>query len=77
MLDRKIDKSGTFAMAHNNKTKESAVFSWSTNKRLGKKFVLGTAFEKKRKYNESGGIPMYDHYKMGFSVCDKFNKALH
>eukprot|EP00957_Ditylum_brightwellii_P113182 8631389-Ditylum_brightwellii.AAC.1 len=32
MLDRKIDKSGTFMMAHNNKTKESAVFSWSTNK---------------------------------------------
>jgi hypothetical protein len=77
MLDRKIDKSGTFVMAHNNKTKESAVFSWSTNKRLGKKFVLGTGFEKKRKDAESGGIPMYDHYKMGFSHCNKFNKALH
>eukprot|EP00957_Ditylum_brightwellii_P037468 2833872-Ditylum_brightwellii.AAC.1 len=26
---------------------------WSTNKRLGKKFVLGTGFEKKRKDAES------------------------
>ena len=22
-------------------------------------------------------VPMYDHYGVGFSNCDKFNKALH
>eukprot|EP00957_Ditylum_brightwellii_P111748 8523263-Ditylum_brightwellii.AAC.1 len=76
MLDREIGKSEIFVMV-NQKTKESAVFSWSTNKRLGKKFVLGTGFEKKKKDAESSGIPMYDHYKMGLSNCNKFNKAVH
>eukprot|EP00957_Ditylum_brightwellii_P017138 1292270-Ditylum_brightwellii.AAC.1 len=55
MLDRKIDKSGTFVMAHNDKTKESVVFSWSMKKRLGTKFVLETGFEEKKKDAESSG----------------------
>eukprot|EP00957_Ditylum_brightwellii_P110827 8452918-Ditylum_brightwellii.AAC.1 len=77
MLDRNIGKSGTFVMAHNNKTKESTVFSLSTNNKLGKKFVLRTGFEKKKEDAESRGIPMYNHCKMIFSHCNKFNNALH
>eukprot|EP00957_Ditylum_brightwellii_P192606 14664435-Ditylum_brightwellii.AAC.1 len=74
---RKIDKSGTFVMAHNNKTKGSAVFCWSTKKRLGKKFLIGTDFEKKRKDSGSSDIPVCDRYSLGFSNCGKFNKTLH
>ena len=77
MLDKKVDKSGMHALAYNKKTKESAVFHWSTNKRLGKKFVLSTGFEVARKIPGDHSCPMYDHYKQGFSNCDKFNKVLH
>ena len=76
-LTHRIDKSGTFFAVYNKKTKESAVYNWSTNVRLGKKFVLGSGFEVGVKAKNDHVCPMFDHYCMGFSGCDKFNRALH
>eukprot|EP00957_Ditylum_brightwellii_P111439 8500046-Ditylum_brightwellii.AAC.1 len=77
MLDRKVDKSRTFSIAYNKKTKKSAVLCWTSTKMLGKFFVIGTGFEARKKDASCHVCPMFDHYSLGFSNCDKFNKALH
>eukprot|EP00957_Ditylum_brightwellii_P156783 11933119-Ditylum_brightwellii.AAC.1 len=77
ILDRKVDKSGTFSITYNKKTKESALLCWSSTKMLGKKFVMGTGFKVRKKDASCHVCPMFDQYSLGFNNCDKFNKVLH
>eukprot|EP00957_Ditylum_brightwellii_P107377 8193664-Ditylum_brightwellii.AAC.1 len=49
MLDRKVDKSRTFSIVYTKKTKESDMLCWTNTKMLGKKFVMGTGFEVRKK----------------------------
>ena len=44
---------------------------------LGRKTVLGTGFQKKKNKEKEEIVPMYDHYAVGFSNCDKYNRVLH
>ena len=50
---------------------------YSNNKNLGKKTVIGPSFEAKKETEKDMIVPIYDHYGVGFSNCDKFNKVLH
>ena len=43
VMEPRLDKSGTSCIAHNSKTVESVAFSWSGNKKLGKKCVYTNA----------------------------------
>ena len=76
-MSQKLVKSGIFAMAFNQDTNNSLTHCWSSNKRIGKKCVIGYGYEKVKKRRNDYVIPMFDHYNIGFCVCDKYNRVLH
>ena len=39
-----VEKSGGHVIAYNNKSKEACTYHWSTEKRIGKKFIMGLGF---------------------------------
>lgn len=76
-LHCKLEKSGTFVSAYNKKKKESVVYCWPSNVRLGKKIIIGSKFEVRTKAVDNHICPMFDHYNCGFSGYDKFNRVPH
>lgn len=77
VLQQEVKKTGSYVQCFNQATQEGAVCYYSNNKSLGKKTVIGLGFEVRRERKKDMIVPMYDHYGVGFSNCDKFNKALH
>ena len=77
VLQKQVKNTGSYVQCFNQATRESAVCYYSNNKNLGKKTVIGLGFEVKKETEKDMIVPMYDHYGVGFSNCDKFNKALH
>jgi hypothetical protein len=57
--------------------KEVFVYAWDKNEDVGKKCVLTNAFTKADGRGSDHSVPVYDDYKTMFSMCDKFNRALH
>lgn len=76
MVKNKVEKPGEWAAVWNDDQEELFVYTWDTNKEVGKKFTLTNAFSKKAKRSRKGTIPAYDHYKVMFSTCDHFNRGL-
>ena len=42
-----------------------------------KKDCFGYWISKKKKKEKDDIVPMYNHYAVGFSNCDKYNRVLH
>ena len=61
---------------YNKETHEAIVHHWSRESTVGKKFVYSTAFNRINKKDTSGGVAVYNHYKVSFLHCNKFNKTL-
>ena len=77
-LSYKVTKSGDTASSYNHSRGEAAVLHWSIEQSVGKKLCMSNAFDLKRgKKVHPASIPVYDHYKNGFSGCDSFNRDLH
>ena len=76
-LGPKLVKSGTHVTAWNKRTKEAVTYKWSEDVNIGKKFVLGLGYEKREKKKGDDICAVYDHYKVGFSLCDGFNQVMH
>lgn len=77
MVKPKVTMPGEWSGIHNPNTKETLVYSWDDNTDIGKKYVISNAFTFKRERGSPTIIPLYDLYKLTFSVCDNFNRALH
>ena len=76
-LKPKVKKTGNYVQCFNQKTKEAAVHYWSEDTKVGRKTVLGAGFRVKREGKKDNVVPLFDHYGVGFSLCDKFNTCLH
>ena len=76
-MERRLVKSGTHISAYNKKTNESVTYCWASDNRIGKKVVLANGFEVCIKKSEDAVIPLFDHYNVAFSGCDKFNWTMH
>ena len=61
---------------YNAKAHKHIVHQWSRESTIGKKFVYSTAFNCIDKKDTSGGVAVYNHYKVSFSHCNKLNKTL-
>lgn len=73
----RVEKPGTWAASWNDNTGELLTYYWSTDKDVGKKFVLTNALFKEPKRSPKSLIPAYDMYSVMFAVCDLFNRGLH
>lgn len=79
VLESKVRAQGKYAIAWKENTTELFAHYFSPDNRLGRKFVLTTAYEieegrlpnTKRKH-----IPGIDLYSKGFNICDNFNHNL-
>ena len=79
VLESKVHTKGTYAMAWKHETEELFVHFFSPDDRLGRKFVLTTAYQLERgrlPRNKQKHIPGFDLYTQGFNICDEFNKKL-
>ena len=76
-LGPKLVKSGTHVTAWNKRTKEAVTYKWSEDVNIGKKFVLGLGYEKREKKKGDDICAVYDHYKVGFYLCNGFNQVMH
>ena len=45
--------------------------------KVGRKTVLASGFRVKKENKKDSVVPLFDHYGVGFSLCDKFNTCLH
>ncbi len=72
-LELQVDDMGKWAAAENLNTGELAVFTWSGNKDIGKKYLLTNLLKKVPGKQESNNLPGWDAYKHMFNGCDRFN----
>lgn len=77
VVKSEVEKPGEWNVAWNEKKHHSLVFVWDTNQEIGKKFVLSNFFLLEDKKHPKNAIPLWDHYKICFSLCDRFNRELH
>lgn len=76
-VQTRVEKPGQWAGAWNDETGELLTYYWSTDKDVGKKFVItNSLFETKGK-TPKHTIPAYDMYNVMYSLCDGFNRNLH
>jgi hypothetical protein len=74
----KVEKPGQSTGIFNENTNELFVHHWSTDKAVGKKFVLTNGLKKvPQTRNLPKLIPGYDHYKVMFNACDRYNRNFH
>lgn len=76
VVSRNVNKCGDTSFAYNKETKEVCVHHWSVDATVGKKVVLSNAFKLAHGKQKLSEIPVYDHYKVSFNGCDKFNTRL-
>ncbi len=75
-LKHKLTKEEDWYAIHNPETKHSVTYYWSSNEKLGKKWVMSNACEYQVSRSKTEGVPLYDLYGATFSVCDNFNRRL-
>ena len=64
---------GKWAAMENTKSGELAVFTWSGDAAIGKKFLLTNLLEKKPGKQATNNPPGWDAYKVMFNTCDNYN----
>ena len=76
-----VTKPGEWYGMFNENTNESFIFCWDEDRGVGKKYCLSNAVNQiTRRGTSSAGTQLrgaYDIYKVCFSLCDKYNRALH
>ena len=78
VLEPMVEKPGDYAGSFRAATGEILVHHWNSNHTVGQKFVLSNAFQRHAgRATRKGTIVVSDEYKAMFSICDKFNRALH
>ena len=73
----RVEKPGQWAASWNDNTGELLTYYWSTDKDVGKKYLLTNALFKEVGRNPKSNIPGNDMYNVMFSVCDMYNRKLH
>lgn len=76
MLKSRVKKPGQWAGLWNEITGELLVHNWSTDKDIGKKYVLSNAYQMRKKKPSKYVVPAYDDYAVMFRVCDVYNTGL-
>lgn len=76
-VQSQVEKPGQWSAAWNEDTGELLTYYWSTDKDVGKKYVLTNALFKEDGKTPKCSIPGVDMYNVMFSVCDQFNRKLH
>ena len=64
---------GKWAAMENEVTGELAVFAWSGDRDIGKKWLLINLLEKKTGQQPANNPPGWDAYRHMFNGCDKYN----
>ena len=77
LLKPQVSITGDSAWAFNSETNESAIYHFSCDKNIGKKYALSNCFDLRSDPQPKESVPIYDEYKTFFSGCDKFNQAMH
>ena len=77
MVSDQVTKPGEWAGLWNDESNEAFFFVWDKNQNVGKKCVLTNAFRCKAKRTAKAIVPVWDHYKVSFNLCDQFNRDLH
>lgn len=72
-LESQVKDMGRWAAVENSATGELAVFHWSGDKNIGKKYLLTNLLEKAPGKQSKNNPPGWDTYKVMFNGCDKFN----
>jgi hypothetical protein len=76
VMEAKVNVPGDWYGLHHPGKKESVIFHWSNDHRVGKKWVMSNACRKVVSNANTTSVPIYDLYKVTFNVCDKFNFCL-
>jgi hypothetical protein len=72
-LEAQVKEMGKWSAMENKNTGELAVLTWSSEKDIGKKFLLSNLLEKKTGKQQADNPPGWDAYKLMFNGCDKYN----
>ena len=72
-----VNNTGESAWAWNETRKEAAVYHYSQDKNIGKKFTLSNCFTMAASPQPRDYVPVYDEYNSKFSGCVLFNKRMH
>lgn len=72
-LEAKVKDMGQWAGAENETTGEVAIFTWSGEQDVGKKYLLTNLLDKQPGKQEKDNPPGWDVYKAMFNGCDRFN----
>ena len=75
-LDAKLTDRGSWAGMVNKNTGEVAVLTWSTKKKIGKKFLLSTLMKKVNGKQAANNPPGWGLYADMFKVCDDYNSSM-
>ena len=75
-LEAQVKDMGKWSAAENTKTGEVAVFTWSGEQDIGKKFLLSTMMKKQSGKQDAKDPPGWDAYKLMFCGCDKYNTQI-
>ena len=75
-LENQVKDMGKWAAMENEEKGELAVFTWSGDKEIGKKYLLTNLLEKKHGKQPNNNPPGWDAYKTMFSGCDRFNTQI-
>lgn len=75
-LESQVKDMGKWAAMENENTGEVAVFTWSGDKDVGKKYLLTNLLEKKKGKQQTNNPPGWDAYKVMFNGCDKYNTQI-
>jgi hypothetical protein len=74
----RVVQKGEWAGVYEPNSHHLFVHKWDRDDHVGKKYVLANCFQKCPKVRGlSYTVPAYDAYKIGFSLCDSFNRHLH
>lgn len=73
-LSSQVTEMNQWAAMYNKHSKEICVYSWNSEKGVGKKLLLSTLMEKRPGKQPTESPPGWELYKYMFNGCDHFNK---